>query len=60
MPQCADDVYSSIPNSCNKAHIMPAIWDNALPWLEQWYKMDLSYLQVRLSIDRLTGDSCLC
>jgi hypothetical protein len=39
-------VYSSIPNSCNKAKIMPAIWDNALPWLEQWYKKDLSYLKV--------------
>ena len=40
------NVYSSIPRACNKANIMPAVWDNALPWLEQWYKMDLSYLEV--------------
>lgn len=29
---------------------MPAYWDNVLPWLEQNYKRDLSYLEVRGSL----------
>ncbi len=32
--------------------ILAAYWDNALPWLEQNYKMDLSYLEVRPSCRR--------
>ena len=32
--------------------ILAAYWDNALPWLEQNYKMGLSYLEVRPSCRR--------
>lgn len=28
--------------------IMSAVWDNAVPWLEQVYKKDLSHLEVRM------------
>jgi len=30
--------------------IMSAIWDNAVPWLEQVYRKDLSHLEVRMVV----------